>query len=832
MYNSMKNVLSVLLSAEPFFCVFAADAMFGFWAFKDGNPGENVATVQNTSGSGSWTGTGSLGGNDGGTDKTKGVLPTFSSDAPGASIFSSRTGDQLLARNPQSLKFTYDEATSNYGGRVSIEGLSASLSHLDNFTIEYFLKLDPDWHYSSTPAWTWYSKTPLVFQSGGDSAKFICPAGGDAKGISLQCLGPLSVNATKNTGASTSYNDGKWHHAAAVYDRSTQALTFYADYVQVGSFAYTNTPTDASLEFVLGTGLTNKRSTERFRGKISCLRVSSASHVVSDFMRADNVPVATNYDMAAFYDFKDGAAGTDADVVTNRVGDALFSGKAGITWNGTSTVGNKPQFSADRPGKYVYSASVGGELLAADPQSLRFYPGNSSEGGGKLELESLSTALMRADAFTLEFFFKDGTENTYRSMIGYRFGDSVGCKLNLHSSALNSISYEVLTNTSGAVMSSLSSKTYVSSKSGAFHDGDWHHAALVYTASNHMSRMYIDYDSVNSAAVTYTNQFTLTSYPLVLGSSAFPLKAIQEAFGGYLSCFRAMTRALEPKEFLMATDSAVDRTAVFAWNFEEGNSGSVITAAQGYPSLRQNSEVPYVVGDTQPTYSSAVPHSGSRVFWGSKFRNTNNVCAEFWGYQKATELTTARIYAGSTLRQPRATSAAQNPSNWTMEAYAKVRNQQSGWNTGNTGVLLFGKTGNISPQQSPALYPRYCWWLAQQYTGQLKLAWREVNGDEQGLERNAVTAVSCLGDTKWHHLALTYDAALKTFKLYVDATLVLTQTLDHPLWDGPYEYDFARGLDLYGFEGYMDEIRFSNVVLEPSEFVSLVPSPGFLIMFR
>lgn len=559
----MKNVFAVLLSAGLFSSALADETTLGFWAFTDGNPGEDVVTVQNTAGSGSWTGTGSLGGNDGGTDETKGVMPTFSADAPGVSIFSSRSGDRLLAGNPQSLKFTYDEATSNYGGRVSIEGLSASLSQLDKFTIEYFLKLDPDWHYSATPAWRWYSKTPLVFQSGGDSAKFICPANGDAKGFSLQCLGPLSVKATQTAGSSTSYKDGKWHHAAAVYDRSTQMLTFYADYVLVGSVAYTNTPTAASLEFVLGTGLINKRSTERFRGKISCLRVSSASYGLSDFMRADNVPVVTNYDMAAFYDFKDGAAGTDADVVTNRVGDALFPGQAGITWNGSSTTGNKPLFSADRPGKYVYSASVGGELLAADPQSLYFYPGNSSGGGGKLELDSLSTVLMRTEAYTLEFFFKDGTTNTYRSMIGYRFGDSVGCKLNLHCTALNSINYEALTNTSGATMSGLSSKTYGSSRSGAFHDGAWHHAALVYTASNHVSKMYIDYDSANPAAVTYTNQFTLTSYPLVLGTSAFPPKAITEAFGGHLSCFRVMTRALDPEEFLLATDSEVAPSSGF-----------------------------------------------------------------------------------------------------------------------------------------------------------------------------------------------------------------------------------------------------------------------------
>jgi len=582
--------------------------------------------------------------------------------------------------------------------------------------------------------------------------------------------------------------------------------------------------------------LSNKRNTERFRGKISCLRVSSASCGVPDFLRADNVPVATNYDMAAFYDFKDGAAGTDADVVTNRVDEALFPGQAGITRNDTSTFGNKPQFSADRPGKYVSSASAGGELLATDPQSLCFYPGNNSAGGGKLELESLSTALMRADAYTIEFFFKDGTENTYRSVIGYRFGDSVGCKLNLHCTSLNSISYEALTNISGATMSALSGKTYGSSRSGAFRDGLWHHAALVYTASNHVSRMYIDYDSVNPAAVTYTNQFTLTSYPVVLGTSAFIPKAIQEAFGGHISCFRVMTRALAPAEFMVASDSALGTSTVFAWNFDEGKAGDLITAVQGYPSSWQYGDLPYNVDtNTYPRYSAGIRPNRMRVLWGKDFMSTNVACAEFWGYQVATNVASdVRIYAGTTLRRAGSSLLSQNPSNWTMEAYVKVRDRQSSWNTGSTGVLLFGKAGNISPRQtSPErLYPRYCWWLAQQYTGQLKLAWCEVNGDAKGLEKNAVTANAYLGDDQWHHLALTYDATLKTFKLYVDAALVLTQTLDYPLWDGPYEYDFARGLDLLGFEGYMDEIRFSNVALEPSGFVSLFLSSGFMILLR
>ncbi len=819
----MKNLFAVLLSAGLVFCAFADDTTLGFWAFKDGAVGEDAGTIDKTSGSCSnGVGTAYM------TSASAGVLPTFSDDVPGTVIFGSMAKN-LICTNPQSLKFTYnDNVNSNNGGYVDFAGLSTSLSALTNYTVEMFVKLDPDWTlYDDTSSWTWRSKSAMYVESAVHSYKLVVPAN-DSKQINLQAY---YVNKTVTAGKSdsSSYNDGDWHHVAVVYHGDTCMAELFVDYTSAGAISYTNELLTSSASLILGTGKSDKRSTERYRGKIACLRASSAALGMAGFMRAATATLPSDA-LLGFWPFKDGEDGATVSTVTNAASADWGTGEAGLV----STAGVMPKFSSDRPGQYVYSAHLGGSVIAEEPQSVYFSTTNNS-GGGKIELAEISTTLSFVNDYTIEYFFKDeDTNRYYRTSLGYYTGTNTACKLITHASGPTVLGFQALKNVSNP--SSMGYSSYSSADRADFNclDGAWHHVAIVYTASNTTATLYVDYDTAHPKSLVYTNELQTASKPLTLGTSALLVKAITEAFMGRIACPRVMTRALDPDEFLMATDSAVDPTVVFAWNFEEGSSGSEISAAQGYPSFSQNSEVPYVIGDTQPTYSSAAPRPGSRVFWGSECRNTNNVCAEFWGYQKATELTTIRIYAGATLRQPRATFAGQNPTNWTMEAYVKVRDQQSLWNTSGTGILIFGKAGNISPQQtSPErLYPRYCWWLEQKSTGELKLVWREVNGDEQGLEANAVTAASYLGDDTWHHIALTYDAALKTFKLYVDATLVLTQTLDDPLWDGPYEYDFARGLDIYGFEGYMDEIRFSNVVREPSDFVSLLPSSGLLIMLR
>ena len=58
------------------------------------------------------------------------------------------------------------------------------------------------------------------------------------------------------------------------------------------------------------------------------------------------------------------------------------------------------------------------------------------------------------------------------------------------------------------------------------------------------------------------------------------------------------------------------------------------------------------------------------------------------------------------------------------------------------------------------------------------------------------------------------------------ATLLLMSLLT------AYGYYFSRMESTYGFEGWMDEIRFTGHVLDSSKFVRFEPISGMTIIFR
>ena len=68
--------------------------------------------------------------------------------------------------------------------------------------------------------------------------------------------------------------------------------------------------------------------------------------------------------------------------------------------------------------------------------------------------------------------------------------------------------------------------------------------------------------------------------------------------------------------------------------------------------------------------------------------------------------------------------------------------------------------------------------------------------------------------------------------LYVDYSPVLTQaTSGLELFDSTHDYFFSRIDASCGFEGWMDEIRFSSTALQPESFVTLKPL-GMFMIFR
>ena len=155
-------------------------------------------------------------------------------------------------------------------------------------------------------------------------------------------------------------------------------------------------------------------------------------------------------------------------------------------------------------------------------------------------------------------------------------------------------------------------------------------------------------------------------------------------------------------------------------------------------------------------------------------------------------------------------------------------------------ALLFGKAALANQHANPTPYPQYCWMLTRNKDGKLKLSWTEQATDPSyeytsastSYYQSVVTDAAVMKQHRWHHVALTYDKPTKTFKLYVNYSPVLTQaTSGLELFDSTHDYFFSRIAAANGFEGWMDEIRFSNAALQPEAFVH-IESPGMLMLFR
>ena len=193
------------------------------------------------------------------------------------------------------------------------------------------------------------------------------------------------------------------------------------------------------------------------------------------------------------------------------------------------------------------------------------------------------------------------------------------------------------------------------------------------------------------------------------------------------------------------------------------------------------------------------------------------------------------------LNVPASDAAQWNPASWTMEAMVKL--ERTGLPSANVKQgLIFGKAGNGSPTDTTR-HPRSSWLLSYNDTGHLVLEWTERPtagysdyAAGSAYAKKATTATPHLQDLAWHHVALSYCAAEKTFVLYVDGAAVLTQPLlgteeTNALYDGPYAYFFCRFPTTGGFEGWMDEVRFTSRALAPTDFERYAPT-GLALIFR
>jgi len=87
----------------------------------------------------------------------------------------------------------------------------------------------------------------------------------------------------------------------------------------------------------------------------------------------------------------------------------------------------------------------------------------------------------------------------------------------------------------------------------------------------------------------------------------------------------------------------------------------------------------------------------------------------------------------------------------------------------------------------------------------------------------SVTSSVGINDGRWHHVAFTYTHATKTARLYVDYTQTASRTTWSNLVYTANELRIGQGAGGRAFDGWIDEVRISDQVLQPADFLMAAP---------
>lgn len=551
-----------------------------------------------------------------------------------------------------------------------------------------------------------------------------------------------------------------------------------------------------------------------------------------------------NADTLAFWEFKDGSPGDYVTAIQSTSGKNTYSGEAGVA---DQSNGKYPMYSSDGPGRLAVS-SRDLTILSENPGSIDFrYAERSTHQGGYIDLSGVADDIVGKGDFTIECFIKMDENYVYWQEGDGQY-DQISKTMLYLEAEKNSGGFKLVApievfkdGTSVGKAKGFALQTYnrgeltKSETRGDWNvvgnDGRWRHFAIVYSETNKTAKVgalsfYMDYKKVWGSPVPYANTDGGTGLKFRIGSGYKDAGGVDkndtESVNGSISALRVSDAALDVVDFETPISDVL-----FAIPFNEGTNGAKVVNATVVSDPDRATECKYHIhsGTTDPTYE-AQGRIGRKVLWDGEAMWENLACCHFRGWSSLPEGADLRVYAGYEMRVWDETGVRMNPPSWTMEAFVKVEYEQE-WETG-VGSLLFGKNGNASPHSNPKVWPQYAWMLTRTGNGHLRISWTEVDDDPDYAYgdvavsgdhyKSETTASPYLNDHRWHHVALSYDKPSRTFRLYVDYVCVLEKQIDRDLFDGPYPYYFSRMEYSSGFEGWMDEIRFSSVVRTPESF--------------
>ena len=516
-------------------------------------------------------------------------------------------------------------------------------------------------------------------------------------------------------------------------------------------------------------------------------------------------------DVVLYYDFET----MNGEKVVNVANPSVMNGSFGTNsgYGGTLT----PEVVEATPASSIRQSMTDFEYETSE-KALRNYRDSDTSRDhpnwdGYLVCSPTDTEWFSKTNFTVELFFKtdDGTQ-THTPLFVRKGGATVQVNLGIGGTQKR-LYVNVSTNTTNQVTGLAGSD---------FTLGEWHHAALVVNQIGETKTLkaYLDRECVieKSLDANLTAENSAYKTDWFIGG-----QTIGNSFGGLIDSVRVTLRALEPDEFLTTRKYPTDATITHV-SFEDG---TVNADADKYGALTDGTLYTHS-GATAPSFSDDVP--GYDILDGEG----GEVLLHKNGKSISFPSGTSRSYV--TYGLP--------PSQGKMfDTYYLATDTNDVTRT--SGTVEFWMKSEDTTYANDTMFVRFIngskdVWRFRFDSNKLRLnfantsdGWYAIDADENVL------------DGKWHHVAFTFaprsgNEEMTDVKLYVDYGTPKTAVMASGAKMN-YVFDSSSPIQLQigntygttsGYHGLIDELRFSEGALSPSQFLRATHAPGLTIVVR
>lgn len=500
--------------------------------------------------------------------------------------------------------------------------------------------------------------------------------------------------------------------------------------------------------------------------------------------------------MVGLWRFDEGTAGCPASQLTTEANSPLLDGTA----NSTGT-GQKPSFDLDIHTHCVWSDLCADATSYPNYLSLRFInkglPDNPNSGEGSCVTVTNNSILLISN-ITVEAFVKIDRHVNWPLIVGKQRSDGNGTSWSLDMNNAGQPRVRIDSQPLGTSSGNGWNQCWTAPQ--VIEDGEWHHLAFSYTHTNRSIKLYVD-RTLQAYGVSFSN-LVYDSRELRIGQGAG-----DRAFDGWIDTIRITDTPLTPEQMLSITAPS---TTVGYWAFEDGSSNSAAA------TLTNDFNVPFLdgiasgyTGGNSPVFSDKTPPNAThRISAGENgpIHTVHNGASLRFTNADLPASSSSKVGGIVTIRGD---TQLTQVSNFTAEAFVLVdRHVNYPQIFGKTRKETGGLTWSLGLDAAGKLRARFDTQTTSTTTG-----FNQIFSSSQSLE-----------DEKWHHIALTYDGCTRAVTLYVDYILVSQGTTLLPLAIDT--GDLCIGNGDRAFDGWIDEVRLTSEVLEPTEFLRTTPIVG------